>query len=200
MKELEQIAAQVRACRDCSLCESRTNAVPGEGPDNPKIMFVGEGPGFYEDQQSRPFVGPSGRLLESLLAGIGMNRNQVFITNVVKCRPIENRDPLPNEIQACSKYLVSQIQSLKPKIIVTLGRFSMAHFFPQETISKVHGRARKSGDVMVFPLYHPAAALRSPVMKKALEDDFKRIPSVLKEIEQAAVANQPPPAQQLKLI
>ncbi|MSP78633.1 MAG: uracil-DNA glycosylase [Dehalococcoidia bacterium] len=199
VKELEQIAARVRVCVDCSLCQGRTNAVPGEGPDTSKIMFIGEGPGFYEDQQGRPFVGPSGRLLESLLVGIGLNRNQVFITNVVKCRPPENRDPLPNEIQACAPYLSSQIQALKPKIIVTLGRFSMTHFFPQETISKVHGRARKSGGFMVYPLYHPAAALRSAVMKKALEDDFKRIPALLKDIEQAASPNEPP-AKQLKLI
>ena len=201
MKELELVAEKIRACTDCALCTSRTNAVPGEGPDNPKIMFVGEGPGFYEDQQSRPFVGPSGRLLEQLLAGISMNRTQVFITNVVKCRPPENRDPLPSEIQACRKYLERQLELLKPKIVVTLGRFSLAHFFPQETISKVHGRARASQGVMVYPLYHPAAALRSPVMKKALEEDFKRLPNLLKEIEQAsAAASQQPAAQQLKLM
>lgn len=205
MSELATIAERVRSCVDCPLSRTRTTAVPGEGPETPRLMFVGEGPGFYEDQQGRPFVGPAGRLLEQLLGLVGMDRAQVFITNVVKCRPPENRDPFPSEIQACRKYLDHQLRVLKPQVVATLGRYSLAHFFPQETISKAHGRPRQSGAMTVYPLYHPAAALRSPVVKKALEDDFKRIPGLLKELEQRAtksetVARLPEPeTQQMKL-
>lgn len=146
-------------------------------------MFVGEGPGFYEDQQGRPFVGPAGHLLEELLGTIGMKREQVFITNVVKCRPPENRDPLPSEIQACKKYLDHQIRLLRPQVVATLGRYSLGYFFPQESISRVHGRAREGSGIVVYPLYHPAAALRSPAVRKELVEDFNRLPALLKERE-----------------
>ncbi|MBM3946413.1 MAG: uracil-DNA glycosylase [SAR202 cluster bacterium] len=179
MSEVAAVAQRIRACVDCPLSHTRTQAVPGEGPEAPPIMFVGEGPGFNEDQQGRPFVGPAGRLLEELLAAIGMRREQVFITNVVKCRPPENRDPFPSEIQACKKYLDHQIKLLDPQIVATLGRYSLSHFFPQETISRVHGRAKQAGGVLVYPLYHPAAALRSPAVKRELLQDFKRLPSLL---------------------
>ncbi len=140
---LKEIAAEVSICTKCNLCKSRTKAVPGEGDPHAKVMFIGEGPGFHEDKQGRPFVGPAGHFLEELLASINLKRSDVFITNVVKCRPPDNRDPLPEEINACNDYLDRQIAAIKPKVIVTLGRYSMAKFFGNEKISTIHGRARK---------------------------------------------------------
>ncbi|MSQ11891.1 MAG: uracil-DNA glycosylase [Dehalococcoidia bacterium] len=206
MSELLELEGRIRACTDCTLSRTRTNAVPGEGPENPRLVFIGEGPGFYEDHEGRPFVGAAGRLLEQLLAGIGLTRDQVFITNVVKCRPPENRDPLPGEVQACRKYLEHQLRLLRPQVVATLGRFSLGHFFPQETIGRVHGRPRQTGDVTIYPLYHPAAALRSSTVRKALEDDMKRLPAVLKESGLAQAGMQPQvtsaesTTQQLKLL
>jgi len=139
MDDLSQIVQQVRTCNLCGLSASRQKAVPGEGPAHAEIMLIGEGPGFHEDQQGRPFVGPSGQFLNELLASAGYKREQVFITNVVKCRPPGNRDPLPEEIQACSGYLDRQIALINPKVIVTLGRFSMARWFPGQKISAIHG-------------------------------------------------------------
>jgi len=149
-------------------------------------MLIGEGPGFHEDKQGRPFVGPSGQLLEDLLKSIGLKRSDVFITNVVKCRPPENRDPLPAEIDACNDYLDRQIAAMKPLVIVTLGRISMSKFFGGEKISAIHGRARKKDGYMCIPMFHPAAALRTESYKIALREDFKKIPLVLAEAERVA--------------
>ncbi len=140
---LKEVAAEVSVCTKCDLCKGRTKAVPGEGNPHAQVMFIGEGPGFHEDKQGRPFVGPAGQFLEELLASINLKRADVFITNVVKCRPPGNRDPLPAEIDACNGYLDRQIAAINPQVIVTLGRFSMAKFFGGEKISAIHGRARK---------------------------------------------------------
>src|SRR6266566_6285344 len=183
---LKEIAAEVSTCTKCNLCKSRTRAVPGEGNPHARIMFIGEGPGFREDQQGRPFVGPSGQFLEELLKSINLKRSDVFITNVVKCRPPENRDPLPGEVCACNDYLDRQIAALKPKVIVTLGRVSMSKFFGGEKISAIHGRARKKDGYMCIPMFHPAAALRTESYKVMLREDFKKIPLVLAEAERLA--------------
>ena len=183
---LRKIAAEVSTCSKCDLCKGRTKAVPGEGNAQAKIMLIGEGPGFHEDKQGRPFVGPSGQLLEDLLKSIGLKRSDVFITNVVKCRPPENRDPLPAEIDACNDYLDRQIAAMKPLVIVTLGRISMSKFFGGEKISAIHGRARKKDGYMCIPMFHPAAALRTESYKIALREDFKKIPLVLAEAERVA--------------
>jgi uracil-DNA glycosylase family 4 len=156
---LEQVAREVSGCTRCPLSQSRTNAVPGEGAPRAEIMFIGEGPGFHEDQSGRPFVGAAGNFLTELLTKIGLDRESVYITNVVKCRPPGNRDPEPQEMQACSDYLERQIELIDPKVIVTLGRFSMARWFPSARISRIHGQARQMGRRLIVPFYHPAAAL-----------------------------------------
>jgi DNA polymerase len=148
-------------------------------------MFVGEGPGFHEDRLGRPFVGASGQYLEQVLATIGLTRLQVYITNVVKCRPPGNRDPMPEEIAACSGYLTRQLALIQPDIVVTLGRHSMERFFPGQSISRIHGRPKRVGNVYYLPLFHPAAALRRPEWRTALEEDIKQIPKLLAEIDQA---------------
>jgi uracil-DNA glycosylase len=186
---LKEIAGEVSTCTKCDLCKGRTKAVPGEGNPRTKILFIGEGPGFNEDKQGRPFVGPSGQLLEDLLRNIGLKRSDVFITNVVKCRPPENRDPLPGEISACNDYLDRQIAALQPLVIVTLGRISMSKFFGGEKISAIHGRARKMNGYICIPMFHPAAALRTESYKIALREDFKKIPIVLAEAERSAASS-----------
>ena len=183
---LKEIAVEVSTCSRCDLCKGRTKAVPGEGSPQAKILFIGEGPGFHEDRQGRPFVGPSGQFLEELLKSIGLKRSDVFITNVVKCRPPENRDPLPVEINACNDYLERQIAALKPLVIVTLGRISMSKFFGGEKISVIHGRPRKKDGYICIPMFHPAAALRTESYKIALREDFKKIPLALAEAERLA--------------
>ncbi len=180
---LEQIAEEVRACQKCPLGQSRTRAVPGEGPGHAAIMFIGEGPGFHEDQQGRPFVGASGQYLEELLAQIGLNRRQVFIANVIKCRPPGNRDPEPAELVACRDFLDRQVAVLQPRLIVTLGRYSMERYFPGQPITRVHGRAKRIGNVFYLPLFHPAAALRNPDWRSELTKDFRRIPELLAELD-----------------
>ncbi|MDP9236855.1 MAG: uracil-DNA glycosylase [Chloroflexota bacterium] len=157
------------------------NAVPGEGNPEAAIVFVGEGPGFYEDQQGRPFVGASGKFLDELLRSIGMDRKTVFITNVVKCRPPGNRDPQPDEIEACGKHLEAQLAVIGPKVVVTLGRHSMQRYFPGESIGRIHGQPRRKGDVIVVPMYHPAAALHQGSLRKVIEADFMRLPEFLKK-------------------
>ena len=179
MLDLQQVASRIHNCFDCDLSQSRTKAVPGEGPKNADLMFIGEGPGFNEDQQSRPFVGAAGQYLEELLAKVDMKRDSVFITNMVKCRPPGNRDPLPGEIEACSKYIDEQIRLVQPKVIVTLGRHSLGKFLPGETIGKVHGKPKRVGDLIVYPIYHPAAALRRHSLRLVMENDFQLIPSLL---------------------
>ena len=180
MDSLETIAGEIAECTKCPLHQGRTNAVPGEGPTNAEIMFIGEGPGFHEDQSGRPFVGASGNFLTSLIESIGLKREDVFIANVVKCRPPGNRDPESEEIQACRAYLDRQIELINPKVIVTLGRFSMARWFPSARISRIHGQARQFGSVMVVPMYHPAAALHQPSLRQTVMEDFAKLPELLK--------------------
>lgn len=178
-QELQSIAQEVAVCEACQLHFSRKNAVPGEGPAAAEIMFIGEGPGFHENEQGRPFVGAAGKFLETLLETIGLSREQVFIGNVVKCRPPGNRDPEPQEIEACAPYLERQIAAINPKVIVTLGRFSMARYFPGERISRIHGQARIVGGRLVVPMYHPAAALHQPKLRSTIEEDFSRLPELI---------------------
>ena len=198
MSELEELHQRIASCPDCDLCRTRTRAVPGEGPPNAEVLFVGEAPGFYEDQQARPFVGPAGRFLDELIASAGLRRDQVFITNVVKCRPPNNRDPLPGEVDACRKYLQRQIELIQPKIIVSLGRYSLAWFSPRDAISKVHGQAKVRDGVYFIPMYHPAAALHAGNMRKVIEEDFRKIPAVLERARAAPpeqTAPEPEPEQ-----
>jgi DNA polymerase len=167
-------------------------------------MFVGEGPGFHEDQQARPFVGPAGRFLEEMLASVGLRRNEVYITNVVKCRPPNNRDPLPAEIEACRTYLQLQIELIKPKLIVTLGRYSLAWFFPRDSISKVHGRLRVQDGISFLHMYHPAAALHAGNLRKVIMDDFQQITEALEKARHEDQLQQPvlvgePAAEQMRL-
>ncbi|MCS6844775.1 MAG: uracil-DNA glycosylase [Caldilineales bacterium] len=203
MQELEQLAQEIRACQRCRLAKGRRCAVPGEGPADAAIMFIGEGPGFHEDRQGRPFVGPSGALLEELLAGIGLQRQQVYITNVVKCRPPGNRDPLPDELEACRPYLDRQIELIRPKVIVTLGRFSMARYFPGQSISRIHGQPQQQGDVTVVPMFHPAAALRQAQWMDAMREDFRRLGALVAALRPPSDAPPGPPSdddyQQLSL-
>jgi DNA polymerase len=159
---LARIADEIVACTRCELHKTRTKSVPGEGPADARIMLIGEAPGWNEDQQGRPFVGAAGRFLEELLASAGMTRDEVFITNVVKSRPPGNRDPLPDEIAACAPFLERQIEVIDPDVIVTLGRFSMARWFPGERISRIHGQPKRVGRRLIVPMYHPAAALHQP--------------------------------------
>ena len=184
---LKEVAAEVSVCTKCDLCKGRTKAVPGEGNPHAQVMFIGEGPGFHEDKQGRPFVGPAGQFLEELLASINLKRADVFITNVVKCRPPGNRDPLPAEIDACNGYLDRQIAAIDPQVIVTLGRFSMAKFFGGEKISTIHGRARKVDGRMCIAMYHPAAGLHQQSLKESIRTDFKKIPLLIAEAERLAV-------------
>jgi uracil-DNA glycosylase len=183
---LKEVAAEVSVCTKCDLCKGRTKAVPGEGNPHAQVMFIGEGPGFHEDKQGRPFVGPAGQFLEELLASINLKRADVFITNVVKCRPPGNRDPLPAEIDACNGYLDRQIAAINPQVIVTLGRFSMAKFFGGEKISTIHGRARKIDGRICIAMYHPAAGLHQQSLKESIRSDFKKIPLVIAEAERLA--------------
>ena len=203
MSELTDMYAQIRVCKKCELSQSRTNAVPGEGPENAEVMFIGEAPGFHEDRQGRPFVGAAGQYLDELLGMMGMDRNKVYITNVVKCRPPQNRDPLPNEMEACRPYLDRQIELIKPKVIITISRFAMMRWFPDKKISEIHGKPKRFGDLVVVPMYHPAAALHQPSLKATLEADFKRVPQILKDMskvqEGGTDPSKKPPAEQLSL-
>jgi DNA polymerase len=182
---LSQIAKEVSVCTNCALHYSRKKAVPGEGPASAEIMFIGEGPGFHENEQGRPFVGAAGQFLDQLLAQAGVTRADVWIGNVVKCRPPQNRDPLPEELQACDKYLERQIEAINPSIIVTLGRYSMGKFMPGAKISAVHGQMRKVGDRYVIAMFHPAAALHQASLKPAIIADFAKLPELLKQARAA---------------
>jgi DNA polymerase len=162
-------------------------------------MFIGEAPGFHEDQQGRPFVGAAGRFLEELLDHIGLKREDVFIANVIKCRPPGNRDPLPEEIEACKPFLDRQIELIQPKLVVTLGRFSMARAFPKARISRIHGQPRKIGGVLYYPMYHPAAALHQPSLRSTVEEDMRRIPELIEQAAQIAESSVPTQAEQLSL-
>jgi DNA polymerase len=182
VSELEQLAEQIRTCQRCRLAQTRLKAVPGEGPDNAPLMLIGEGPGFHEDRQGRPFVGKSGNLLEDLLATVGLARRDVFIANVVKCRPPDNRDPLPDEIEACRPYLDRQIALIQPRLVITLGRISMARYFPGQSITRVHGQIKWVGEVGYVPMFHPAAALRNPQWMAAIRQDFAQLAPLVAEL------------------
>ena len=170
---LGQIAHEVTSCTSRGLFHSRKHAVPGEGPADAEIVFIGEGPGFHENEQGRPFVGAAGKFLDELLVKNGLQRDQVFITNVVKCRPPGNRDPLPDEVDTCTRlYLERQIQAINPAVIVTLGRYSMGHYLPTAKISNVHGQAMLVKGRLIIPMYHPAAALHQQALRPVIEQDF----------------------------
>ena len=178
-KHLDTLAAEIHACTRCPLYKGARQGVPGEGSAEAGILFLGEAPGYNEDVQGRPFVGAAGQLLDQLLAGIGLDRSKVFITNVVRHRPPENRDPLPDEIAACDVWFRAHVEALRPKVVVTLGRFAMYKFLPGESITRIHGRARRVSDVTVFPMFHPAAALHQPSLRAELEKDFQTLAAML---------------------
>lgn len=184
-EKINQLAKEVSTCVKCALHESRKKSVPGDGPANAEIMFIGEGPGFHENEQGHPFVGASGKFLDQLLAQAGVTREDVFIANVVKCRPPGNRDPLPDELAACDTYLEAQIEAINPSIIVTLGRFSMNKFFPGAKISAAHGQMQKVGERFVIPMFHPAAALHQAALKPSILGDFAKLPAQLNEARTA---------------
>ena len=179
MSALSSLYAEIARCQQCEIAKLRTHTVPGEGTENAEILFIGEAPGFHEDQQGRPFVGASGQFLDSLLASINLKREQVYIANIIKCRPPENRDPLPQEISNCNGWLDKQIELIAPKMIVTLGRYSMAKFFPGKTISNIHGTSQTKDGVIYFAMYHPAAALHQGGLRQVIESDMQKIPLVL---------------------
>lgn len=199
---LEDIAAEIRVCTRCELSKTRTRSVPGEGPADAHLMLIGEAPGWNEDQQGRPFVGAAGKFLEELLGLAGLTRGEVFITNVVKSRPPGNRDPLPDEIAACAPFLERQIETIDPDVIVTLGRFSMARWFPGERISRIHGQPKRVGRRLIVPMYHPAAALHQSSLRATIEDDFRRLPKILADAAAAKPdddAGEESPASQMSL-
>jgi len=197
MSPLTELYQQIAQCQKCEIAKFRTKVVPGEGAEDADIMFIGEAPGWHEDQQGRPFVGPAGQYLDRLLNSINLNRPQVYIANVIKCRPSSNRDPLPTEIQNCRPWLDQQIEIIKPKMIVTLGRYSMARYFPGKSISKVHGTAQKRDNVIYYAMYHPAAALHQQSLRQAIEADMLKIPALLAEA--GKVQETQPQPQQLNM-
>ena len=199
MSALSELYEEITRCQKCELARCRNRAVPGEGAEDADIMFIGEAPGWHEDQQGRPFVGPAGQFLDELLASIGLKRQQVYIANVIKCRPEANRDPLPQEILNCRNWLERQIELIRPRIIVTLGRYSMALFFPGKTISKVHGTAEKRDGTVYYAMYHPAAALHQQSLREVVKADMLKIPALLEEIDAVPVAKQGPEAKQLNM-
>lgn len=200
MSELAELYREIQRCQKCVLGQSRSHAVPGEGPDDAAIMFIGEAPGFHEDRQGRPFVGAAGSYLNELLDRIGLKREEVYITNVIKCRPPANRDPQPVEIETCQPYLDRQIALIRPKLIVTLGRFSMQRYFPGASITRIHGQPKRVGNVIYYPIFHPAAALHQPRWRETLEADFQKIPQLLAKLDEVEEGEPEwPQAQQLSL-
>jgi len=190
MSALSELCKEIALCRECEIAKYRTKVVPGEGPSDAEIMFIGEAPGWHEDQQGRPFVGPAGLYLDELLASINLKREQVYIANIIKCRPQGNRDPLPAEILNCRKWLDRQIELICPKMIVTLGRYSMAMFFSGKSISKIHGTAQRQDNVIYYAMYHPAAALHQQSLRQTIEADMLKIPSLLVQTEAVPEAKQ----------
>ncbi len=182
---LQEIAEQTRVCTRCKLHHSRKNAVPGVGNPHSNILFIGEGPGFHENEQGLPFVGAAGSFLDELLGVAGLTREGVFITNVVKCRPPGNRDPQTEELDACKTYLERQIAIINPDVIITLGRVSMGQFINNGKISLIHGRKFWSHGRMVIPMYHPAAALHQPSLRGVVKEDFAKLPGLLTEAQGA---------------
>jgi len=197
MSALSELNQEIALCQLCEIAKYRNKVVPGEGAEEADIMFVGEAPGWHEDQQGRPFVGPAGQYLDQLLASINLHRKQVYIANVIKCRPQGNRDPLPSEILNCRPWLERQIELIQPKMIVTLGRYSMAMFFPNKSVSKIHGTAQKRDNIIYYAMYHPAAALHQPSLRRAIEEDMLEIPSLLAEAAGVTEAEEQP--QQLNM-
>ena len=198
--ELDRLAALWSGCGDCRLAESRTTVVVGVGSPAAEVMFAGEAPGFHEDRQGVPFVGQAGALLDGLLAGIGLSRDDVYIANVLKCRPPANRDPLDDEIAACEGKLVRQVELVAPRVVCTLGNFATKLLSGRPYgITRVHGQARRrrvgAHDTVLFPLYHPAAALHNPRLRPELEADVGRLPELLRHLRADAEAEpEPPPA------
>lgn len=188
---LEEIVRKVASCKKCPLYKTATNPVPGSGNSGAEIMFLGEGPGYWEDQKGIPFCGPAGKLLDELLSTIGLSREKVFVTNMVRHRPPENRDPMPEEMEACKEYLDEQLKIIQPKTIITLGRFSMSKFLPYGKISIDHGKARKieynRESYFFIPMFHPAAALRADNIDRMLREDFKKIPEEIKRLEKPII-------------
>jgi DNA polymerase len=200
VSQLSDLDEEIRVCQRCILAKSRTNAVPGEGPEDASILFIGEGPGFHEDRQGRPFVGAAGQYLEELLGRIGLKRANVYIANVIKCRPPANRDPEPEEVEACRPFLDRQIELIRPRVVITLGRFSMARYFPGASISRIHGQPKRIGGVIYYPMFHPAAALHQPKWRPIVEEDFLRIPGLLTSLQDVTEEKpEPPQAEQLSL-
>ena len=197
MSTLTELYEGIVLCHLCEVAKYRTKVVPGEGAENADIMFIGEAPGWHEDQQGRPFVGPAGQYLDQLLASIGLKREQVYIANVIKCRPSGNRDPLPAEILNCRSWLERQIEIIHPKMIVTLGRYSMAMFFPGKSISKIHGTAQRRDTIIYYAMYHPAAALHQQSLRQVIGADMLRIPVLLAETKTVPGAG--PQPQQLNM-
>lgn len=186
--ELARLCEEIAQCQACGLARARSRTVPGEGSPSADILFIGEAPGWHEDQQGRPFVGPAGQFLDDLLASIGLHREDVYICNVIKCRPPENRDPLPAEVLACRPWLDRQIEIIGPKIVATLGRFSLARYFPGQSISKIHGHERRQDNVIYFPMYHPAAALHQGSLRRVVEEDMRKLIPLLEEARKLAGA------------
>ncbi|MBI2863731.1 MAG: uracil-DNA glycosylase [Chloroflexi bacterium] len=199
MSALTELCQRISGCSACGLARQRKRVVPGEGAENAKIVFIGEAPGQQEDIQGRPFVGPAGQFLDELLVSAGLRRSEVYICNVIKCRPPQNRDPLPSEIQACESWLNLQLELVKPRMVVTLGRYSMAKYFPQQSISKIHGRVKRQDGILYFPMYHPAAALHQQSLRQVVEQDMLKIPRLLAEIDGVEEEQQEIKPQQLTL-
>ena len=197
MSVLTELYQEIARCQQCGIAKFRNKVVPGEGAEDADILFIGEAPGWHEDQQGRPFVGPAGQYLDELLASIGLKREQVYIANVIKCRPAANRDPLPVEINNCRKWLERQIEIISPRMIVTLGRYSMAMFFSGKSISKIHGTAQKRDGIIYYAMYHPAAALHQGSLRQVIEADMLNIPSILEQVKSIPATEASP--QQLKM-
>ena len=192
MTDYTDLVHQISTCEKCGLSQGRNMSVPGDGALDADIMFIGEGPGFHEDMQGLPFVGQAGNLLNEMLALIGLSRQDVYITNMVKCRPPNNRDPFPAEIRSCTPYLDAQIELIQPKVIVTLGKYSFAKFFPNESISRARGRPRDWQGLVIYPMYHPAAALHNPGLRPALQRDFSALPDLIREFAQRQATGEMP--------
>ncbi len=200
LTNLANLAEQISRCPKCALAKTRTNAVPGSGNPNADIVFIGEGPGFHEDQQGLPFVGAAGKFLDELLASINLRREDVYICNVIKCRAPNNRDPLPDEIDACAPWLAQQLDVLKPRMIVTLGRFSMSRYFAGATIGRIHGQAKRIDGVLVVPMYHPAAALHQASLRQTIMEDFQKLPGLLEQAAAEETQPREPEPTQLQLL
>ena len=199
MSALLELYEEIKHCQKCEIARGRTKVVPGEGAEDADIVFIGEAPGWHEDQQGRPFVGPAGQFLDELLALINLKREQVYITNVIKTRPPLNRDPLPQEILNCRPWLNHQIKLISPRIIVTLGRYSMTLFFPGKTISRIHGTAQKRDDIIYYAMYHPAAALHQRSLRETIKADMLKIPELLVQAKSISEEKQKASPQQLSM-